>query len=77
MSIYQILPFRFKRFDDKNILLANEAGEFLFLSIEEFKDMISYKLHTKSTTFLDLKSKHFRSVPELLQGVLDIGVKKA
>ena len=54
---YQILPFRFMRFD-KEVLLVNEVGEFIFISENEFKKLLNYKLETKSEAFRDLKSKH-------------------
>ena len=28
---YQLLPFRFKRFNDTEYLLTNEVGEYIFL----------------------------------------------
>ena len=42
---YQLLPFRFERFNDNQYLLTNEVGEYVFLSNallskEIFSDMI-------------------------------------
>lgn len=33
---YQLLPFRFERFDDNKYLLTNEVGEYIFLSKRGF-----------------------------------------
>lgn len=65
MKPYQLLPFKFQDFIDSSLLLVNEAGEFLFLSKEDFNNMISYKLSTTSEIFLDLKSKHFLTDTEI------------
>jgi hypothetical protein len=40
MKPYQLLPLRFHDFKNENMLLVNEAGEFLFSSKEEFNNMI-------------------------------------
>ncbi len=65
MKPYQLLPFQFQYFKDRSLLLVNEVGEFLFLSKEEFNDVISYKLDTKSEMFLDLKSKQILTDTEI------------
>lgn len=65
MKPYQLLPLRFHDFKNENMLLVNEAGEFLFSSKEEFNNMILYRLDTKSEIFLDLKSKHFLTDTEI------------
>ena len=65
MKPYQLLPFRFQAFDNENMLLVNEVGEFLFLSKENFSNMISYKLDTANNIFLDLKSKHLLTDTEI------------
>ena len=53
-----ILPFRFCQFSDSEVLVVNDAGEYLFLKPEVFEDFISYKLSHASASFLDLKGKH-------------------
>lgn len=30
---YQLLPFRFERFNDNQYLLTNDVGEYIFLSM--------------------------------------------
>ncbi len=54
---YLLFPYRFMRFNE-DVLLVNEAGEFIFLSEDDFARLLSYQLETNSETFLNLKSKH-------------------
>lgn len=55
---YVILPFRFSHFSDREVLVVNDAGEYLFLEPVVFDDFVSYKLSQASASFLDLKGKH-------------------
>ncbi len=54
---YKILPFKFERFNEKELFLSNEVGEFYFISNEEFQKFINHMLNPSSQTFLDLKAK--------------------
>jgi len=56
---YLIFPFTFHRLPDQELLLVNQAGEFIFISSQDFDSFINGLLGTKSQIFLDLKSKHF------------------
>lgn len=51
MSDYQILPFRFARFNDSEYLLTNDVGEYIFLRNEDFEKFIKKELDVKSTVF--------------------------
>jgi len=55
---YLIFPYRFMRFNDE-VLLVNEAGEFIFPSKDDFARLLCYQMDTNSETFLNLKSKLF------------------
>lgn len=55
---YNFLPFRFKR-RAKNVLLANEVGDYIFLKDADFHSFITKDLDTNSEIFFDLKSKGF------------------
>ena len=57
MIDYQILPFRFARFNESEYLLTNDVGEYIFLSNEDFDKFINKGLDTKSTVFQDIASK--------------------
>ena len=54
---YQLLPFRFERFDENKYLLTNEVGEYIFLSNEDFQCFVDGKLDEHSELFYDLASK--------------------
>lgn len=56
---YQLLPFQFMQFDDWRKILVNEVGEHLFLSNQDFESFVSKSLNPSSSTYLDLKGKHF------------------
>jgi len=56
---YQILPFQFIRMPQEEILIVNEVGEFIFLDVRAFQEVIDYKTDPHSELFLNLKGKHF------------------
>lgn len=56
---YNLLPFRFDRFDSNRYILTNIVGEFLLLSNQDFQDLIDKKLPTSTKIFKDLRSKQF------------------
>jgi len=56
---YRLLPFNFLRWSDSEVFLTNDAGEFLFLSSQEFAAFVGGTLPADSLSFRALKSKHF------------------
>lgn len=54
---YSILPYRFMRFGNER-LLVNEAGEFIFISENDFARLRQYQLDIKDEIFLNLKTRH-------------------
>ena len=54
---YPILPYRFMRFG-KEILVVNEAGEYIFISENDFARLRNYQLDIKDEIFLNLKTRH-------------------
>ena len=62
---YKILPFKFERFNEKELFLSNEVGEFYFISDEEFREFINHKFSHMSKTFLDLKAKQMVADTEI------------
>ena len=54
---YQLLPFRFERFNDEEYLLTNEVGEYIFLHKDHFNAFIEGKLDVHSDLFYDIVSK--------------------
>ena len=65
MRDYQILPFRFTRFNDSEYLLTNDVGEYIFLSNEDFEKFINKELDVKSTVFQDLASKQIATTDKV------------
>lgn len=57
---YNLLPFNFKKLDDKHLLI-NQSGEFLILSEKEFAELTENKLNNSSEIYKTLKAKHFLS----------------
>lgn len=56
---YRLLPFRFLRWNDEDVLLTNEVGEFLVLPGAALRDLIAHRLPRDSSTYLELKARHF------------------
>lgn len=61
VATYNILPFRFMRFDNKSVLLTNDWGEFKIIAPDLFERLIQKRLDTTSTEYLDLRAKYFVS----------------
>lgn len=55
---YKIFPFNFEKIDDE-ILIVGLAGDFAFLSKDDFNRFVEYRLNPNSETYLLLKSKQF------------------
>ncbi|MDD3012558.1 MAG: His-Xaa-Ser system radical SAM maturase HxsB [Candidatus Gastranaerophilales bacterium] len=62
---YKLLPFRFTRFDNNQVLLCNEVGEFIFITDDEFDRFIKFQLDPTETVFLNLKSKQILTDTEI------------
>jgi His-Xaa-Ser system radical SAM maturase HxsB len=58
-SEYNLLPFRFMRFDASRYVLVNEVGEFIFLDEKTFRSFSTHALSVEHPSYLDLKAKHF------------------
>lgn len=75
MKSYSILPFRFGRFNDNEVLLTNDVGEFIFLSNESFDAFIHGKLDTKSDLFYDIESKQIATTDNVDDVVKMLAIK--
>lgn len=58
-SAYQLLPFRFMRWNDESVLVTNEVGEFEFLAADAFASLTAHQLPAADPAYANLKSKHF------------------
>jgi len=64
-KLYRLLPFRFKKFSNDEVFISNEVGEFIFISKDDFKKLVTYQLDFQSGTFLNLKSKQILTDTEI------------
>jgi His-Xaa-Ser system radical SAM maturase HxsB len=55
---YQLLPFRYTRLDDQE-LLVNEAGEYHFAPRGTVQDLVGHQIPTNTSQYQTLKAKHF------------------
>lgn len=62
---YQILPFRFERFNEKEYLLTNEVGEYIFLQNEDFHRFVKGEMDDRSDLFYDLVSKQIATTDKV------------
>ena len=72
---YTILPFRFERFDDKETLVTNEVGEYIFLSNIDFEKFVNYELDPKSDIFMDIASKQIATTDNVKDVVAMLATK--
>jgi len=56
---YKLLPFRFMRWPEDEVLLVNEVGEYVFLNRVEFSALVSHQLTRTHPAYVTLKTKHF------------------
>lgn len=68
---YIKLPFNFK-YTENSVLLVNQAGEYLYLTKDEFHSFTSDTLNIHNEAYNRLKSKHFLTVPSELNQVIDM-----
>lgn len=62
---YQLLPFRFERFNDNQYLLTNEVGEYIFLSNDDLHVFVNGELDEHSDLFYDLASKQIATADKV------------
>ena len=72
---YQLLPFRFKRLNDNKRLVVNEVGEYIFLSEDNFAELVNYTLDSQSVAFLDLKAKHILTDTSITSAIDMLAIK--
>jgi len=68
-TLYRFLPFRFKRKNNK-VLLVNDVGDFYFVSDNKFKEFIKKEMDVSSHDFMNLSSKQmvFKDhLPEIIE----------
>ncbi len=72
---YQVLPFRFARFDNKRYLLTNDVGEYIFLYNKDFNDFVKGQLDTSSEVFQNIASKQIATTGNIADVVNMLATK--
>lgn len=62
---YQLLPFRFERFNDNEYLLTNEVGEYVFLQNDDFYHFVNGELDEHGDLFNDIASKQIATIDNI------------
>lgn len=62
---YQLLPFRFERFNDTEYLLTNEVGEYIFLQNGDFHRFVNGEMDIHSDLFYDIESKQIATTDKV------------
>jgi len=56
---YSLLPFKFERLDDKEVILTNMVGQYALISRDKLENLVSHNLDQSDTDYITLRSKHF------------------
>src|SRR5262245_2536998 len=56
---YKLLPLRFMRWSDGEVVVSNDGGDVAFLKAPEFDDLVSHRLTPGTDVYKELKSKQF------------------
>lgn len=62
-SSYELLPFKFDRFDDENYIITNLVGEYLLINYDDLEGLVNRKLDINKQLYSKLRSKHFIRLP--------------
>lgn len=62
---YQLLPFRFERFNDEEYLLTNDVGEYIFLCNDDFHKLVNGEMDPKSDIFYDIASRQIATTDDV------------
>ena len=62
---YQLLPFRFERFNENEYLLTNDVGEYIFLQNQDFLTFVNGELEEDSELFYDITSKQIATTDRI------------
>jgi sulfatase maturation enzyme AslB (radical SAM superfamily) len=56
---YQLLPFRFERLGDEELIVTNAAGEFAYLTRKQLEALVNHNLPVTDPDYALLRSRHF------------------
>lgn len=63
-SSYELLPFKFDRFDDESYIITNLVGEYLLIDRDDLDGLVHRKLNVTNRLYSQLRSKHFIRLPK-------------
>lgn len=63
-SSYELLPFKFDRFDDESYIITNLIGEYLLIDRDDLDGLVHRKLNVTHRLYSQLRSKHFIRLPK-------------
>lgn len=63
LGSYSLLPFRFERFGEDEVILTNTVGEFAFLKRDKLDDVVAKRLPSSDPSYSELRAKHFLQEP--------------
>jgi uncharacterized protein len=56
---YQLLPFRFERLGDDEVIVTNAAGELVYLTSKQLEAVVNHNLPVTDPDYALLRSRHF------------------
>jgi His-Xaa-Ser system radical SAM maturase HxsB len=60
---YELLPFRFERLDNNEVVLTNMVGEFAFLKSTKLVSLVNHKLSPEDPDYARLRASHIIRYP--------------
>ena len=72
---YQLLPFRFERFNENEYLLTNEVGEYIFLQNDDFYRFVNGDMDECSNLFYNIASKQIATTDDVKDVVTMLATK--
>lgn len=73
---YKLLPFRFERLSDGDLVLTNEVGEFTFLPAAKLEEVVNKRLRPTDEAYADLRAKHIIMEPSDTASLHLLALKK-
>ena len=56
---YSLLPLKFERLDEEEVVLTNMVGQYALLTRSKLDELVTHKLDQQDEDYIALRSKHF------------------
>ena len=56
---YSLLPFKFERLEEEEVVLTNMVGQYALLTRSKLDELVTHKLDQQDEDYISLRSKHF------------------